>query len=100
MLLGRLYRTGFRRSEYDDEKFAEIYKRRKYARDFSRNVTQNERAKGIDYENQVLFTHAYSPTLCAFFCANGLDTFEINSYLFHLWCTEYAATSDGHHCRL
>lgn len=52
LLLGRLYRTGYRRSEYDDEIFAEIYKRRKYARDFSRRVDQNERAKDIDYENQ------------------------------------------------
>ena len=53
LLLGRLYRTGFRRSQYDDEVFAEIYKRRKYARDFSRRVDQNERAKHIDFENQV-----------------------------------------------
>ena len=52
LLLGRLYRTGFRRSQYDDEVFAEIYKRRKYARDFSRRVDQNERAKHIDFENQ------------------------------------------------
>ena len=53
LLYDRLSRTGVRRSEYDDEIFAEIYKRRKYARDFSRRVDQNERAKDIDYENQV-----------------------------------------------